>query len=157
ADGAHNARYQQGGAKVRVRYAFHPRFGEEIIVVGRQRYCGEPAYVGRQPDGSLALVPIWMSEESAASMVIVDVPRFPLVCLRDLRREIDAGLKLLRDDSRRGGDSHGAKATAQAATTRPVFSSDTDGGCSDRCAGTPPSADLGPTPGSERPSEGGRS
>jgi hypothetical protein len=140
---------------VRVRYAFHPRSGEEIIVVGRQRYSGEPAYVGRQPDGSRALVPIWMTEEPAAAMAIVDVPRFPLACLRDLRHEIDACLKSLRDDSRPGGDNHGAKATAQAATTRPVFSGDTGGDCSRRHAGASPSADLGSAPGSSAPSEEG--
>jgi len=28
-----------------------------------------------------------MSEESAAAMAIVDVPRFQLACLRELRRE----------------------------------------------------------------------
>jgi len=142
---------------VQVRYAFHPRIGEEIIVVGRQRYCGEPAYVGRQLDGSLALVPIWMTEEAAAAMAVVDMPRFALTCLRDLRREIDARLKSLRDDSRRGGDNHGAKATAQAATTRPVFSGDAGEDCFRRCAGASPSADLDPAPGSSGPSEGGRS
>lgn len=77
-----------------VRYAFHPRAGEEIIVAGRQRYCGEPAYVGRQLDGSLALVPIWMTEEPAALMAVIDMPRFALMCLRDLRRELDASLKI---------------------------------------------------------------
>ncbi len=127
------------------------------MVVGRQRYSGEPAYVGRQPDGSLALLPIWMSEESAAAMAIVDVPRFQLACLRELRREIDACLRLLHDDSRRGGDNHGAKAPAQAATTRPVFSSDPGGDCSRRCAGASSASDLSPAPGSDGSSEGGRS
>lgn len=138
-----------------MRYAFHPRAGEELIVAGRQRYCGEPAYVGRQLDGSLALVPIWMTEEPAALMAIIDKPRFPLMCLRDLRRELDAGLRSLRDDSRRGGDNHGAKATAQSATTRPVSSGEAGDGCSVRCAGASPSADLGTAPGGSGASEGG--
>jgi hypothetical protein len=142
---------------VQVRYAFHPRAGEEIIVAGLQRYCGEPAYVGRQLDGSLALVPIWMTEEPAAVMAVIDMPRFALTCLRDLRQEIDVCLKSLRDDSRRGEDSHGAKATTQAATTRPVLSGDAGKDGFHRCAGASPSADLGPAPGSSGPSEGGRS
>ncbi|ESZ60217.1 hypothetical protein X727_31075 [Mesorhizobium sp. L103C119B0] len=33
--------------------------------------------MGRQPDGSLALVPIWMTEESAAAMMLVEAPRLP--------------------------------------------------------------------------------
>ncbi|MER9294792.1 hypothetical protein NKI71_31840 [Mesorhizobium sp. M0510] len=61
---------------------------------------GEPAYVGRQQDGSLALVPIWMTEESAAAMTLVGAPRLALSCLRDLRREIDTFLNLLDGDSR---------------------------------------------------------
>ena len=56
---------------MQVRYAFHPRAGEEIIVAGLQRYCGEPAYVGRQLDGSLALVPIWMTDDPAALMAVI--------------------------------------------------------------------------------------
>ena len=155
-DRAHNAQYQRGGGKVQVRYAFHPRFHEEIVVVGRQRYCGEAAYVGRQPDGSLALVPVWMTEVPAAAMAIVEMPRFSLACLRDLRREIDDCLKSLRDDSRRGGDDHAAKATAQAATTRPVLSRDAGKSLRPRCAGTSPSVDFRPAQGSGGSSEGGR-
>ncbi|MER9606644.1 hypothetical protein [Mesorhizobium sp. M0243] len=115
-DWAHNARYQDGEAKKIVRYAFHPRSGGEIFVTGRQRYCGEPAYVGRQPDGSLALIPIWMTEEIALTMAVREAPRFPLSCLRDLRREIDACLRFLQSDSRQPGDDH----AAQAMPTRPA-------------------------------------
>lgn len=41
--------------------------------------------VGRQPDGSLALVPIWMTEEPAAAMTLVEAPRLFLPAIRFAR------------------------------------------------------------------------
>ncbi len=99
-----------------VQYAFHPRAGEELLVVGRQRHCGKLSHVGRQPDGTLALVPIWMTEQASAAMEVVETPRIPLPCLRALRRELMSLLSFLDGDSGHDGGNH----AVQAAQTRPA-------------------------------------
>jgi hypothetical protein len=101
----HNARYQPG--ETIIRYRFHPRYGETVIVFGRNRHGGDVALIIRQPDGTLAQLPVWMTEDWAAVMMVTEIPRLPLAYLRELRLELDACLSLLRDDSRReGGDTH---------------------------------------------------
>ena len=73
-----------------IRYGFHPRCGESVVVTGRCRHGGEAALTIRQPDGSQAQLPVWMTEDQAATMAIAEVPRLPLACLRELRLELDA-------------------------------------------------------------------
>ncbi|MER9683833.1 hypothetical protein NKJ50_30955 [Mesorhizobium sp. M0115] len=51
-----------------------------------------------------------MTEEIALTMAVREAPRFPLSCLRDLRREVDACLRFLQSDSRQPGDDHAAQA-----------------------------------------------
>lgn len=66
----------------------------------------------RQPDGTLAHLPIWMTEDRAEAMKVMERPRLPLAHLRELRLEVDACLSLLRDDSRRDeGDRHETAST----------------------------------------------
>ena len=48
-----------------IRYGFHPRCGETVIVTGRNRHGDEVALTIRQPDGTLAQLPIWMTEDRA--------------------------------------------------------------------------------------------
>ena len=43
----------------------------------------------RQPDGTLAQLPIWMTEDRRSDDV-TEVPRLALACLRELRLEFDA-------------------------------------------------------------------
>jgi hypothetical protein len=43
-----------------------------------------------QPDGSLAFLPAWMLDESAARYSIRESPTFSLALLQSLRAEIDA-------------------------------------------------------------------
>ncbi|ABE63812.1 hypothetical protein Nham_3072 [Nitrobacter hamburgensis X14] len=94
-----------------IRYRFHPRYGETVIATGGNRHGDEVALIIRQPDGTLAQLPIWMTEDRAEAMMVTESPRLPLTYLRELRLELDAGLTLLRDDSRReGGDKHEASA-----------------------------------------------
>jgi len=69
-----------------IRYVFHPRYGESVVVVGRNRHGDEVALTIRHPDGSLAQLPIWMMEERAAAMTLTERPRLRLACLRELRR-----------------------------------------------------------------------
>src|SRR3974377_68906 len=108
----HNAHYQSGEAII--RYGFHPRCGETVIVTGRNRHGDDVALTIRQPDGTLAQLPIWMTEGWAEAMMVTEIPCLPLAYLRELRLELDACLSLLRDDScREGGDTHEGPATMQ--------------------------------------------
>jgi hypothetical protein len=88
-------------------------------VRGRNRHGDEVALTVRQPDGTLAQLPIWMTEDQAAAMMVTQIPRLSWVCLRELRLELDAWQSLLRDDSRREGDEHAASA-AETSPTRPL-------------------------------------
>jgi hypothetical protein len=100
----HSTHYQPSEAII--RYVFHPRCGESVLVVGRNRRCDEVALTIRQPDGTLAQLPIWMTQDRAAAMTMTEVPRLSLACLRELRLELDTCQSLLRDDFRRAGDEH---------------------------------------------------
>ena len=62
-------------------------------------------------------MPIWMTEDRAAAMMVTENPRLPLACLRELRLELDAWQSLLRDEARREGDKHAASA-AELSTAR---------------------------------------
>jgi len=60
-----------------------------------------------------------MTEDQAAAMIVTQILRLSLACLRELRLELDVWQALLRDDSRREGDQHAASA-AQSSATRPL-------------------------------------
>src|SRR4051794_23384946 len=120
----HNACYQFGEATI--RYGFHPRCGETVIVTGRNRRGDEVALTVRQPDGTLAQMPIWMTEDRAAAMMVREIPRLPLACLRELRLELDAWQSLLRDEPRREGDKHAASA-AELSPARPLLAQGSTG------------------------------
>src|SRR3954464_13438585 len=92
----HNARYQFGEATI--RYGFHPRCGETVIVTGRNRRGNEIALTVRQPEGALPQMPGWMTGGRAAAMRVREIPRLPLAYLREPRLELDAGQSLLRDE-----------------------------------------------------------
>jgi len=113
----HNAHYQSGEAII--HYGFHPRSGETVIVVGRSRRGEEVALTIRQPDGTLAHLPIWMTQDRAAAMSVTKFPRLSLAGLRELRLELDACLSSLRDESRREGDEH-APSAIQTSPSRPL-------------------------------------
>jgi hypothetical protein len=53
-----------------IRYGFHPRCGESVVVTGRCRHGDADALTIRQPDGSLAQLPVWMTEDQAAMMAV---------------------------------------------------------------------------------------
>lgn len=72
----HNACYQSGEAIIRNR--FHPRYGEAVIVAGRNRPGDEVTLIIRQPDGTVVQLPIWMTEDSAEAMMVAESPRPPL-------------------------------------------------------------------------------
>src|SRR5262249_22872332 len=62
-----------------------------------------------QPDGSLAFLPAWMLNESAARFTIHESPTFSLTLLQSLRTEIDALLASLPFDSKAGDDGNASK------------------------------------------------
>jgi hypothetical protein len=57
----HNAHYQL--RETIIRYRFHPRYGQTVIVTSRNRRGNDVAVTIRQPDGTLAHLPIWMTED----------------------------------------------------------------------------------------------
>jgi hypothetical protein len=111
----HNAHQQQG--EVTIRYSFHPRFGEVVIATGCNRHGNEVALTIRQPDGTLAQLPIWMTEDRSAEMMVAEIPRISLPCLRELRLELDAWQSLVRDDSSRERDEHATPAAEPSLPT----------------------------------------
>lgn len=78
--------------EVVIHYPHHPRVGECVGVFGRRIHGNRPHFVVEQPDGCRALLPVWMTESSAATLPIVTVPRLTLATLRELRGLIDAQL-----------------------------------------------------------------
>lgn len=110
----HTTRYHGGDG--RIRYRFHPLCGEAVVITARKRHGGDILLTIRQPDGTLAQMPSWMLEDSAAVMTVCDAPRLTLACLRDLRLELDARLSSLRGDSRCEGDEHATLATDPTST-----------------------------------------
>ena len=122
----HTAHYPLGEAII--RYKFHPRCGETVIITGRNRRGDEVSLTIRQPDGTLAQLPIWMTEDQAAVMTVSELPHLSLACLSGLRHELDTCLSLLRDDSRREGNKH---ATVEPMPSRSLRSSGTTGATTD--------------------------
>ena len=60
-----------------------------VAVVGCKRRAGADHLIIRQPDQTLALLPVWMTEPAAASYQLVSAPRFPIESLAEVRALID--------------------------------------------------------------------
>src|SRR5262245_3205380 len=103
----HTAREHPTEAKV--HYPFHPQFGESVIVRRRLVTNNVAMAVILQPDGSLAFLPAWMLDESAARFTIHQSPTFSVPFLQSLRAEIDALLACLPSDSKAGDDGNASK------------------------------------------------
>ena len=78
----HTAREHPVEAKV--HYPFHPQFGETVIVRRRLVTNNAEMAVILQPDGSLAFLPAWMLNESAARLTIQESPTFSLAFLQSV-------------------------------------------------------------------------
>jgi hypothetical protein len=103
----HTAREHPTEAKV--HYPFHPQFGETVIVRRRLVTNKVEMAVVLQPDSSLAFLPVWMLDESAARFTIRESPTFSLAFLQSLRAEIEALLASLPSDSKAGDDGNASK------------------------------------------------
>jgi hypothetical protein len=84
----------------RIYYPFHPRCGETVLIIRRFAYRSVELVVIPQPDNSIACIPAWMTQESAAQYKLCAEPQFALEILRSLRAEIDALLGFLQSDSK---------------------------------------------------------
>src|SRR3981081_1229429 len=82
----------------RIPYRFHPRYGETVLVTRRLERSGVEFVVVRQPDGSLACLPAWMTQDATAQFVISEEPCFSLDILRSLRIAGDALLGCLSSE-----------------------------------------------------------
>ena len=78
---------------MRIAYPYHPRCGETVVVLGSKQHAGAAHVVIRQADGTLSLLPKWMTDPAASSSRMLLRPRFPAKRLADLRRLIDALLE----------------------------------------------------------------
>jgi DNA invertase Pin-like site-specific DNA recombinase len=70
-----------------------------VLIIRQYAYRGTNLVVIPQPDGSVACIPAWMTDESAAQHKVCVEPRLSLDVLRALRAQIDAVLGFLRSDS----------------------------------------------------------
>ena len=75
-----------------------------------------------QPDGTMALVPEWMTRPAAAAVEIRETPRLPLAELRALRQVVVAVLSL--PSYRGNGDRHGILHTLRSAGAFPESDSE---------------------------------
>src|SRR3954469_830934 len=90
----------QHPVEARIHYPFHPRHGEIVLVTKQYTFRGAGLVVIPQPDGSVACIPAWMTDESAARHQLRAEARIPLQVLRCLRAEVDELLRFLHPESR---------------------------------------------------------
>ena len=88
---------------VRIHYPFHPRVGLEVEVLGRSRLGENDFLIIRQPDGTRAHLPQWMTLPSAACVAMHSPPHISSSALRALRLELDAVLSSLAGATPPGG------------------------------------------------------
>ena len=103
------------GSEVRITYPHHPRCGQAVAVLGSKRHAGSSHFVVRQPDGTLSLLPSWMTESAASANRMHLSPRLPIERLVDLRCLVDALLASLQGESVPGERVHDACSEAKSA------------------------------------------
>ena len=112
----HTAR-EQLAELVCIHYPYHPRAGAEVEVLGRSQWGHDDFLIIRQPDGTRAHIPQWMTLASAASVSKPPLPRIPLMALHALRRDLDVVLSSLPCSTSPGGVD---EAKQSDCATRPV-------------------------------------
>jgi hypothetical protein len=80
-----------------VNYPYHPRFGEQIQVVGIRRHRGERCCVIAVNDKRRELIPEWMTNPHWAEISIVLWPQLDVSALRNLRRLLNCEILSLLD------------------------------------------------------------
>jgi hypothetical protein len=74
-------------------------------VIGRNAHCGVAVVIVRQPDGTAACIPEWMTHPEAERLCLWNQPRLSLACIRDLKDVLRAILEgfACNGDSEDGG------------------------------------------------------
>ncbi|MBK9574740.1 MAG: hypothetical protein IPO43_19535 [Rhodoferax sp.] len=95
--------------------------GQEVEVLGRSRLGTDDFLIIRQPDGTRAHLPEWMTLPSAGDVPTHSPPRLLLSALRALRRELDTVLSSSTSNPPNGGvDEANSPAGTPAPADRPV-------------------------------------
>src|SRR5260370_11020590 len=68
----------------RITYRFHRRYGETVLTTRRLERSGVEFVVVRQPRGSHACLPAWMTHEATAPFELSEEPGFSFDILRSL-------------------------------------------------------------------------
>ena len=90
-----------------------------VAVVGSKRHVGADHLVIRQPDRTLTLLPVWMTEPAAASHQLVSSPRLSIESLAEVRALVDALLASSgRESSRRKGAGDEERTTQPKGSVR---------------------------------------
>jgi len=91
---------------VKIYYRFHPHTGRSVPLIGRNVYAGVAVVTVRQPDGTAAYIPEWMTYPEAERMSLRSPPRLPLSSLQDLKHVVAAimGSLARNRDSNDGGN-----------------------------------------------------
>ena len=87
----HSAR-EQVAELAQIHYPYHPRAAQEVEVLSRSRLDVDDFLIIRQPDGTRAHVPQWMTCPAAEDVAMPAAARLSLTALRAMRREVDAVL-----------------------------------------------------------------
>src|SRR5262252_9390556 len=99
---------QEHPFEIVIHYPHHPRAGERVLAFRRVVHGDRLHFSTEQTNGCRVLVPAWMTENGAAALPMVEVPRLPLASLRELRSLVDAqrisSLPLTRTTRSVGGD-----------------------------------------------------
>jgi|SRR5690242_15596930 len=110
---------QEHPFEVIIQYPHHPRAGEHVVALRRVLHGACLHFVIEQPDGTRILLPAWMTENSAATLPMVEIPRLSLDSLRGLRGLVDAQRISSSPSSRTsrtvGGDDERTMATTRSA------------------------------------------
>jgi len=103
-----------------------------VAVLGEKWHAGAAHRVIRQPDGTLSLLPRWMTEPAASSCPLLSDPRLPVQSLADVRLLVDALVASSRGESIPeedvGHEDHGTR------PERSVRAGDGDGGAAAECS-----------------------
>ena len=83
-----------------VDYPYHPRFGEQIQIVGIRRHRGERCCVIAVDDKRRELIPEWMTNPHWAQTSIVLLPQLDVCALRNLRRLLNCEILSLLDKAK---------------------------------------------------------
>src|SRR5271157_2945965 len=144
---------RQHAIEGRIYYSFHPRCGETVLILRQYAYRSAVLVVIPQPDGSVACIPAWMTQESAARHEVCVEPCLSLDVLRALRAEVDALLGFLASDSGMEGAKH--EEEDRESTARPVRRGRASNGANPQTAGAV--GDVGGSPAArDRRGAGGR-